>query len=489
MKRGLLFVLPVLAAAFAACTTDVKEERQFVNLSQVVCSFHGAGNEPLAIEVKTSPTEWTVESEASWVTAERTDGRTLTITVADNDASAERSTTVTVEAGQAVQHIKVVQLAPDSEIATYRRLDALANGGVMSPGGKYVAGYTAFIDESDAAGFRYTVSFIDLDTGEVTEVGPFFKSQYDFFSTQAVTDQGVLFINLGMTGECLMIDLDGNASFVERIDGCESWPHVSRTSEDGRYWVGYVTERKGFYRPVLWTDGVPELLPMPEKNYRDEDFTTGILGRGISNDGSVIYGSTWENSDFGMVYWKRVNGEWQVAYAGKDVRKVTPVKMIDKEGNEYDLNMVNGLTCTAEHTKVSPNGKWLASMYRTETPTENRTDWILEKRAAFYNTETEQTVIIDDLGECVGVAVTDDGIAFISEGYAFFTGGHVYDLNAGTYLGTLPEWVYQHYGIHVPDSSWVRYMAPNGRLHGYYTVEMAGIGLQHLGWYVTPVGE
>ena len=42
----------------------------------------------------------------------------------------------------------------------------------MSPGGKYVAGYTAFIDESDAAGFRYTVSFIDLDTGEVTEVGP-----------------------------------------------------------------------------------------------------------------------------------------------------------------------------------------------------------------------------------------------------------------------------------------------------------------------------
>ena len=90
-----------------------------MNLSQVVCSFHSEGNEPLAIEVKTSPTEWTVESEASWVTAERTDGRTLTITVADNDASAERSTTVTVEAGQAVQHIKVVQLAPDSEIATY----------------------------------------------------------------------------------------------------------------------------------------------------------------------------------------------------------------------------------------------------------------------------------------------------------------------------------------------------------------------------------
>lgn len=460
-----------------------------MNLSQVVCSFHGAGNEPLAIEVKTSPTEWTVESEASWVTAERTDDRTLTITVADNDASAERSATVTVEAGQAVQHIEVVQLAPDGEFATYRRLEALANGGVMSPGGKYVAGYTAFIDESDAAGFRYTVSFIDLDTGELTEVGPFFKSQYDFFSTQAVTDQGVLFINLGSTGGCLMIDLDGNATFVERIDGCVGQPCVSRTSEDGRYWVGYVLERKGFYRPVLWTDGVPELLPMPEKNFRDEDFITGVLGRGISNDGSVIYGSTWENSDFGMVYWKKVGGEWQVAYAGKDVRKVTPVKMINVRGEEYDTHIADGLICTAEHTKVSHRGTWLASTYRTETITEDRRSWTRVHRAAFYNTETEQTVVIDDLGECIGVHVTDDGIAFISEGYTFFTGGHVYDLNAGTYLGTLSEWVYQHYGIHVPDSSWVRYMAPNGRLHGYYMIEMAGMGLQHLGWYVTPVGE
>jgi hypothetical protein len=228
---------------------------------------------------------------------------------------------------------------------------------------------------------------------------------------------------------------------------------------------------------------------MPEKNFRDEDFTTGVLGRGISNDGSVIYGSTWENSDFGMVYWKKVGGEWQVAYAGKDVRKVTLVKMINVLGEEYDTHIADGLICTAEHTKVSHRGTWLASTYRTETLTEDRRDWTRVHRAAFYNTETEQTVVIDDLGECIGVHVTDDGIAFISEGYTFFTGGHVYDLNAGTYLGTLPEWVYQHYGIHVPDSSWVRYMAPNGRLHGYYMIEMAGMGLQHLGWYVTPVGE
>ena len=162
---------------------------------------------------------------------------------------------------------------------------------------------------------------------------------------------------------------------------------------------------------------------------------------------------------------------------------------MSNNGIEYDYTCVNGIICQAWNTQVSPSGKWIAGRYRKEFDPETEQPIDQEHYAAFYNTETEQTVIIDDLGECVGVAVTDDGIAFISEGYAFFTGGHVYDLNAGTYLGTLPEWVYQHYGIHVPDSSWVRYMAPNGRLHGYYTVEMAGIGLQHLGWYVTPVGE
>ena len=114
---------------------------------------------------------------------------------------------------------------------------------------------------------------------KLTEVGPFFRSQYDFFSTQAVTDQGVGCSSISVSTWGVPDDRPRRQCLVRgaRIDGCESWPHVSRTSEDGRYWVGYVTQRKGFYRPVLWTDGVPELLPMPEKNYRDEDFTTGIL--------------------------------------------------------------------------------------------------------------------------------------------------------------------------------------------------------------------
>ena len=42
------------------------------------------------------------------------------------------------------------------------------------------------------------------------------------------------------------------------------------------------------------------------------------------------------------------------------------------DGTEYD-HLVNGLICQAQLTKISPNGKWIASSYRTETPADNRT--------------------------------------------------------------------------------------------------------------------
>ena len=67
------------------------EEVQYVKIGQNLCSFLAEGNQPLEIDVKASPAEWTVEMGASWVKAERTDDRTLTVTVDDNDTGAERS--------------------------------------------------------------------------------------------------------------------------------------------------------------------------------------------------------------------------------------------------------------------------------------------------------------------------------------------------------------------------------------------------------------
>ena len=86
---GMLALLACVS--FASCTTGGGEEVQYVKIGQNLCSFLAEGNQPLEIDVTASPAEWTVEMGASWVKAERTDDRTLTVTVDDNDTGAERS--------------------------------------------------------------------------------------------------------------------------------------------------------------------------------------------------------------------------------------------------------------------------------------------------------------------------------------------------------------------------------------------------------------
>ena len=55
MKKN-LFLKGILAfcaaAVFTGCNTESGENLQYVNLSQVSCSFLGEGNQPLVIEVK-----------------------------------------------------------------------------------------------------------------------------------------------------------------------------------------------------------------------------------------------------------------------------------------------------------------------------------------------------------------------------------------------------------------------------------------------------
>ena len=122
-------MLLLACVALVACTTDSGEEVQYVKIGQNLCSFLAEGNQPLEIDVKASPAEWTVEMGASWVKAERTDDRTLTVTVDDNDTGAERSAVVTITAGQAVEEITVYQFPKEGVFARYRKLDMFGKKG------------------------------------------------------------------------------------------------------------------------------------------------------------------------------------------------------------------------------------------------------------------------------------------------------------------------------------------------------------------------
>ena len=478
-------MLLLACVALVACTTDSGEEVQYVKIGQNLCSFLAEGNQPLEIDVKASPAEWTVEAGATWVKAERTADRTLTVTVEDNDTGSERSAVLTVTAGQAVQEIGIRQLAADGAFARFRKLDSFAKGAAMSPSGRYAGGYVISIAPDDS--YQYSPTIVDLETEETYQFGPFAESIHYLTQTMAVTDQGLLFISDGTNGGQIAIDLNGDIFIPEAPADFQFRPEIQGTSADGNFWVGFgKKEAGGLYYPLLWIDGAAQELSLPEKNYREEELRAGVMARSISVNGEVIYGTSWDNSDYGMLYWEKEGaGFGRPQWVGEDVREITPTVMQYQDGTEYDYNLVNGCICQAQLTKISPNGKWIASSYRTETPAEDRLSIVTTQTAAFYNTETETTTIVSDYGESVGVHVTDDGIGFIGIGTLGISSGAVYDLNTGTDLGSTQDWVYDNYGIIIP-AGYINYVSADGRFVLGTKAESSAGGVNFINWYIAP---
>src|SRR5699024_849079 len=109
-----------------------------------------------------------------------------------------------------------------------------------------------------------------------------------------------------------------------------------------------------------------------------------------SADGTVMYGTSWENYDYGMLWWDETGTpDW----VGSDVRKVTPIKREDPLGNLVDYNLVDGVICWANQTQISPDGKWIAGTFRTEEYNAESNEVYQTNYPAFFNTETRTTTV------------------------------------------------------------------------------------------------
>ena len=78
---------------------------------------------------------------------------------------------------------------------------------------------------------------------------------------------------------------------------------------------------------------------------------------------------------------------------GKDVREMVSGVWTRPDGREYEYTYVNGIICQAWNTQVSPSGTWIAGRYRKEFDPETEQPIDQENYAAFYNTETEKTIM------------------------------------------------------------------------------------------------
>ena len=101
-----IFVCLLPAVVLSGCKTPGEVETHYVKLDYAEYSFRAAGNQPLVVEVRTSPAEWSAESDASWCRYTE-DEFGLTITVDDNVAEAERRDPEFVRAGVAAGRIAI----------------------------------------------------------------------------------------------------------------------------------------------------------------------------------------------------------------------------------------------------------------------------------------------------------------------------------------------------------------------------------------------
>ena len=205
---------------------------------------------------------------------------------------------------------------------------------------------------------------------------------------------------------------------------------------------------------------------------------TGVTVRGCSADGSVIYGSTWDNLDFGMLYWKDGKVDW----AGSDVRRIHTE--INRYGEEEIC--VDAMRCMADLTQISPNGKWIAGAYRYEIMEDG--NYHIETYPAVFNTETGKTVIIKDYGERVVSHITNDGIVCIANSSYLPDDGFMYDVNTQTNLGSVSEWIRSNYGIIAP-RGYIRHISADGQYLMAHTLEPSALTVRVVGWYLAPALE
>lgn len=474
MNKKLYYAMSLVLVAvglLAGCTKNATSD--WVEVDRFMVSLAADGTQEVVINVEAS-TKWTTSPTATWVKVAESEN-TLTVTAEENESVAGREAEIIITAGSAQATVKVLQVGRESNRAWYRFMTEM-QGANISPSGKYVGAYAARVDESTGGQIEWDVYLIDLETNEQTLLNTFPQSLYDFNDVRAVTDQGIILLDSKMIYTVVVEENEADY-IVPGFDGLDGI-RITATSTDGSVWVGYGDYP---YVPLKYVNGVPELLEMPETNFRGQALEGGVLTRGCSADGSMIYGSTMDNLDYGMLYWDK---EGHVHWVGEDIREVEEVELFDSNGTPYTDYIVTGMQVEADPYNMSPNGRYIGGIYCQEVPNADNTDVEINQLAAVYDTvEGKTTVFTDYLGYGGITAVTDDGLALIATSMlSLYCQTEVIDLNTGENLGSGIDYVMDKFGLMLPSSHGLTYLPIGGK--AAFGEEAAPSGALMWYWYV-----
>lgn len=474
-----IFLLSAALSIFTSCETI---EEQYINVDVDHITFMAEPDGNKTIKVDSYNGAWEVDTrktDLSWLTIVEKNTTSLILSAKVNDTGFPLNTTITLVAGDATKDIQVDQMIKDNGIARYRLMDKFVRT-VISPSGNYAGGfYTSFDENGD---FVFQPYIIDMATDKWNLVGTYTQSMFVLQDAATITDSGELFLTDGDHGGCIKFSMKeaGDYKIIPRPANSITLPEVTCSAENGNVWVGYgVKEIPGNdtrYFPIKWTNEVPEELEVPELNYRNQEHVAGVMARGCSLDGSVIYGTTWDNDDSGMVYWKdgKVDYVWREnirdSYYDLGNGEILPYRLVD---GMVTFGMIP--------YQASASGKYICGTFRTEEMNAARTQVTFTYCPAFFNTETKELFKFTEKDGSAMCAL-DSGIGFIGTPSQFTSSGYVVEIETNVILGTIQEWIYEKYGIRIP-AGYPNYISPDGSI-------MLGTKLVSIDsapqWYVAP---
>lgn len=459
-----------------SCTEEVITE-QYVHVDTSTYTFQRNGADVLTIAIESSP-EWSIENSEKWLKCTDRTATTATFTATANETGEERTAVIKIMAGEAVKEVTMSQLANDEKAAGTRfvRFSALSSTSpvVISPNGRFVAGYKYVIDQASWT-YYYTPVVIDLKTGESTSHPTTtkyitVKAVSNDGNTITVTDHFSYYARL-INDEYQELTLPTNDSF--------SYFGLDDTDAGGNIVCGFGNVWAGSSKdvPIVWENGAPRALETPDTNYYGGSDMEGFRVLGCSADGSVFYGT--ERYTVTPIYWDR-NGK--PMYIGKEYYEYEEgyVDMSDFGILQPVWTEIHS-TFQMSHTDtyhMSPDGRYVAGFYQYGHIKEDMKASYYNYPACF-NAETGESEVLFDLVNLIAVTVDNNGVLYLKEQNPSSSNnainGFVYAPATSTKV-TAAEWVKDKYGITVPENLMITRVASNGTLLGYITVDGTQVG-------------
>lgn len=464
MKTASKYILAlILSLSVMACTKTIEQDQ--IYLSHSAFTFKAVG-ESLEIGVDAN-VEWDVINDCNWITVGEKTDTSVVITSASNEIDQPRDGVIRFVAGNAQKLLSVSQLGK-SFSGKFEDVAALSNIN-FSKNGRYYGGLRIeYLSDGNTAVYFPTI--VDSYTGEVKE----YESDQDYSEVRAISDDGKTFaIQLNSGGT--VVYRDGVKSKLTMSNS--NWIRVEAMSTDGNVMVGYAkTSDTRKYVPVRWTNMQPEILEVPQENAIGGQLWNGVMARGCSEDGSVVYGSEWDAQ--GLIYWR----DGKMYYPGKDYTEKKTVILESWWGIEQ-MEVYCIITKTAEPYSMSPNGRYIAASYNDYKSNGDEPATTLNY-AVVIDTETNEAHFIksDSIEQLVGMSVDNDGICYGGTPAAGVSEGYVMDYRTSS-VTPITDWMSSKYGVVVDmDRLVLGVSSDNNVLYGWKPT-LTLLGVRYNSWY------